>query len=262
MKRIPPRYQRFAAGGFLVAVVLAFVGSGALPEPGGRGTSRPSQRREISKHEPGKHVGDTGTTDPSRALARALSLEDGEERVALLRELLTGWAARDAEAALEWVSLLEDHAARRSARSRVCLAVAAEDPRRALELALAHGADEEGGGGLLECLAMQWCGKEPATAIEWAQGQPQGEWRERLLAGISSVLSRTDPITAAQVVSGLEPGDLQDEAVIAVVHQWALKDPAAALEWAEAFSEPALRDRALMEIANLRKLTAAAEGNE
>ncbi len=109
---------------------------------------------------------------------------------------------------------------------------------------------------------MQWCGKEPGAAIEWARGQPQGEWRERLLAGISSVLSRTDPITAAQVVSGMEPGDLQDEAVIAVVHQWALIDSTAALEWAEAFSESALRDRALMEIANLRKLTAAAEGSE
>lgn len=109
---------------------------------------------------------------------------------------------------------------------------------------------------------MQWCEKEPGTAIEWAREQPQGEWRERLLARISSVISRSDPVTAAQLVSGLRPGDLQDEAAIAVLHQWALKDSTAALEWAEAFSESALRDRALVEIANLRMLTAATEGSE
>ena len=200
--------------------------------------------------------------DPSRALARAFALEKGGDRDLHIRELLSGWAVRDAEAALEWVSSLKDPAVRRSARANVCLAVAEEDPQRAVVLALAHGADEEANGGLLECLAMQWCEKEPATAIEWAREQPQGEWRDRLLARISAVLSKLDPVAAAQLVSGLEPGDLQDEAVMAVLHQWALKDPAAALEWAGAFSESPLRDRALVEIANLRKLTAAAEGSE
>jgi hypothetical protein len=195
-------------------------------------------------------------------LARAFALEKGGDRDVLVRELLSAWAVRDAEGALAWVSSLKDPAARRSARSNVCLAVAAENPGRAVWLALAHGADEEANGGLLECLAMQWCEKEPATAIEWAREQPQGEWRDRLLARISAVLSKLDPVAAAQLVSGLEPGNLQDEAVMAVLHQWALEDPAAALEWADAFSKSALRDRALVEIANLRKLTADAEGTE
>ena len=39
---------------------------------------------------------------------------------------------------------------------------------------------------------------------------------------------------------------------MAVLHQWALQDSAAALKWAEAFSEPTLRERALAEISNLR----------
>ena len=262
MKRITPRYQRVAAGGFLVAAVLAFVGPDA-PETQGEKTSRSSQSREMPKHEPGDRCeDDTRTVDPSRALARAFALEAGSERDLLVRELLSRWAARDAEAVLGWVSSLKDPAVRRSARSTICLAVATEDPRKAVVLALAHGADEDGGGGLLECLTMQWCEREPRTAIEWAREQPQGEWRDCLLAKISSVLSRSDPVTAAQLVSGLEPGGLQDEAAIAVLHQWALKDSTAALEWAEAFSESALRDRALLEIANLRKLTADAEGAE
>jgi hypothetical protein len=262
MKHISPRCQRFAAGGSLVAVGLALIWLDA-PEPVSERTSRSSRSGEMPKPEPSKRREDEArAVDPSRALARAFALEEGSDRDLLVRELLSGWAARDAEAALSWVSSLEDPAARRSARSSVCLAVAAEDPCRAVGLALAHDADEDGGGALLECLAMQWCGKEPGTAVEWAREQPPGEWRDRLLAKISSMLSRSDPAAAAQLVSGLEPSALQDEAVMAVLHQWALKDPAAALEWAEAFSESALRDRALVEIENLRKLTAAAEGSE
>jgi hypothetical protein len=257
MKRISPRYQRFAAGGSLLAVALAFIGLSAF-EPRGGKTLGSSQSGDTPKSEPGKRR----EVDARAALARAFALEKGSDRDALVRELLSGWAVRDAEAALEWVSSLEDPAARRSARSTVCLAVAERDPRRAVGLALAHDADQDGGGPLLECLTMQWCEKEPATAIEWAREQPQGEWRDRLVARISAVLSKSDPAAAGQLVSGLEPGELQDEAVMAVLHQWALKDPAAALEWAEAFSESALRDRALVEIANLHTLTDAAEGSE
>lgn len=262
MKRFSRKYLLLSGGGSLAAAILALVAPDTPPELQSE-EETPSRIGEMPKNESGKRrEDDARKIDPSRALARAFTLEKGGDRDVLVRELLSGWAARDAEAALGWASSLKDPAARRSARSTVCLAVAAEDPRRAVGLALAHDADQDCERGLLGCLTMQWCQREPREAIEWAREQPQGERRDRLLAGISSVLSRSDPVAAAQLVSGLEPGELQDEAVVAVLHQWALKDAAAALEWAEAFSESALRDRALVEIANLRKLTAAAEGSE
>ncbi|MEO5712131.1 MAG: hypothetical protein ABIT37_01470 [Luteolibacter sp.] len=190
--------------------------------------------------------------DPARALVQAFTLEIGSERENRIRDLLSAWALRDAEAALGWVSALENPAARRSARSTVCFAVAEKDPRRAVTLALAHGADEDDDSGLLECLTMQWCEKDCETVLKWASEQPPGEWRHRLLARASFVLSKSDPAAAARLVSGLEPGHLQDEAAMAVLHQWALKDSPAALQWAEGFSEPTLRARALAEISNLR----------
>jgi hypothetical protein len=189
--------------------------------------------------------------DPARGLASAFALEKGHVREALVRELLSGWAKRDAEAALTWASSLEDPAARHSARSIVCLSLAEEDPCHAVVVALAHGADEDDDGRLLECLTMQWCEKEPGAALEWALAEPPGPWRDRLSARASFVLSKSDPVAAAHLVSGLEPGNLQDEAAMAVLHQWALKDPSAALQWAEAFSDPAFRERALAEISNL-----------
>lgn len=196
---------------------------------------------------------DTRSTDPSRALTRAFRLADRSERDNRVRELLSKWVARDAEAAMNWISSLEDSASRNFARTNVCQTLAESDPRRAVTLALAHGVEEEDGG-LLECLTMQWCEKECESAVDWAREQPPGEWRERLLSRASFVLSKSDPAAAAHIVSNLESGHVQEEAAMAVLHQWALKDPASALRWAQEFPEGTLRERALAEISNLRNL--------
>ncbi len=241
-----------AAGGLCAAAGLAFVqirGSETTPaaKPSGAALHRVEGNSATSPSRLGH-----GTADPARELAEADALHDQSDREGRIRSLLTDWAARDAEAALDWVSGLENPAARRSARSTICLAVAETDPRQAVTLALAHGADEDDHGALLEHLTMHWCGQEPEAALSWACGQPPGEWRDRLLASASFVLSKSDPAAAAHLVSDLEPGTVQDEAVMAVLHQWALQDSAAALEWAEAFPESALRHRAVAEITNLR----------
>ena len=245
------RVRPMAAGGLCAVAVLMFVWPDGSPEgdTANRAEAAHPRGEKTLSAQSNSH---TRATDPARALAHAFTLGDRSERDNLVRDLLCRWAAQDADAALGWVSALEDPAARRSARSTICRAVAEKDSRGAVVLALAHGADEDDTGGLLECLAMQWCEKETEGAVEWAREQPPGEWRDRLLARASFVLSKSDPAAAAHLVSGLEPGTLQDEAVMAVLHQWALQDSAAALQWAEAFSEPGLRDRALAEISNLR----------
>jgi hypothetical protein len=239
-----------AAGGLCLATVLAFVWTDGSPERDAAkqvATSLPRVPANPSVR----------SDDPARALAHAFTLGERNERESRIRKLLSAWAIQDAEAALSWVSSLEDPSARRSARSTVCMAVAEEDPRRAVTLALDHGADQGDGAGLLECLTMRWCERECETVIDWAREQPPGEWRDRLLSSASFVLSKSDPAAAAQLVSGLVPGSVQDEAAMAVLHQWALKDSSAALQWAEGFAEPALRDRALEEISNLRNLAAS-----
>jgi hypothetical protein len=250
---LSPLYPWIAAGGLSAIALLIFARTASLPRH-----TEPTP--DASSHERLKrHAGNAG---PAAALARAFALEKGSDRDALVRDLLSAWAAQDAEAALNWVSSLEDPAAHRSARSTVCLAVAEKDPRRAVVLALAQGADENAEGGLLESLTMQWCEKEPEAALDWAVTQPPGTWRNRLVAGASFVVSKLDPVRAADLVAGLEPGTLQDEAAMAVLHQWALQDSDAALQWAQEFSEPAFRERALAEISNLRVQATAASESE
>jgi hypothetical protein len=263
-KRLQSRHPLTAAGG-LCAIALLILVQRDGPQQTDAGVRagtmlpRAATASEVGLHE--RTHPQAQAADPTAALARAFALEKGNDRDALVRELLAGWASRDAGAALNWVSSLEDPAARRSARSTVCLALAEEDPRHAVGLALAHGADADDDRGLLECLTMQWCEKDSEAVLDWALTQPQGEWRNRLVARASFVVSKLDPVRAAHLVSGLEPGILQDEAAMAVLHQWALKDSSAAFEWAEAFAEPALRERALAEISNLRSPMAAREAD-
>lgn len=197
-----------------------------------------------------------GSSNQRMALNSALSREDMNERQMLVRELLCAWAVRDPDAALEWVSCLKDLSLLRSSRSTVCLALAEKDPRRAISLALAYGAEDDDSA-LLESLTMQWCEIEPETVLDWARTQPPGEWRERMLARVSFVLSKSEPEKAAELVCGLIPGSLQDEAVMTVLHQWALKDAAAALRWANEFPDPVLRERAIAEISNLQNMVSS-----
>jgi len=254
-----PIYPLMAAGGLCTAIALIFSQGGQLrnsiTDQKIAVLSRSGVDPETKSHErlnrPAKE------TDPARALVRALELENRMERDSRVRDLLFTWAAQDAEAALDWVMALEDPAMRSNACATVCLAVAENDPRRAVLLALAHGVDEEDQGGLLESLTMQWCDKESKTVLDWAREQPAGEWRERLLSRVSYVLSKSDPLAAAQVVSNLEPGSQQDAAAMAVLHQWAQQDPSAALQWAEGFGNPTLHQRALEEISNLKNWVAA-----
>lgn len=243
-----------AAFAVCAASVLVFVRADESPE---RDTAKQTEAAhpDGEKASSGQPDSLSLTADPSRALARAFALEIGSERDSRIRSLLSAWAARDAEAAMSWASALENPAARGSARSTVCLALAEKDPRRAVALALTHGTDQDDDCGLLESLTMRWCEKESEAVLNWAWEQPPGPWRERLLARASFVLSKSDPAAAARLVSGLEPGTVQDEAAMAVLHQWALLDSSAAFRWAEAFSQPTLRERALAEISNLRNRT-------
>jgi hypothetical protein len=188
------------------------------------------------------------STDWSSTLGKAFGQIDLTQRECQVRDLLTHWAMQDPEAALNWAASQENPAVRRSARSTVCHTVAEKDPRRAVELALAHDADQESDDTLLDHLAMLWLQKEAIPALEWARGQPGGEWKDRLLSKLSFVLSKSDPVTAAQLVADLPSGEMQDEAAIAVLHQWALQDASAARQWATGFSEPGLRERAYAEI--------------
>lgn len=200
--------------------------------------------------------------NPHEALDFARRLPTGEIRATFLRQLLVAWAGKDAASALSWSDQLKDESEHRHARSTICIELAKKDPRRALELAIGHGADEASDG-LLENLTMQWADRETTATMEWVRSQPSAEWKERLVARVAYVLAKTDPCAAAcRVAEDMTPGAEQNEAVISVVHQWALLDPEAAARWVGELPPGALQERAKNELAGIRAIANAQLGVE
>ena len=187
---------------------------------------------------------------PAEALDFASRLPPGEVKDSFLRQLLLSWAEHDAAAALAWTDRLDEGRERRHARSVIAFALAENDPLGALELALLHGADEDGSGGLLENLAMQWAARDPGATLAWVRDQPGGKWHDCLMARVAFILSKSDPHAAAcHVAEEMEPGPVQTEAILSVLHQWVLVDPPGAAGWIEGFPSGNLRERALGELA-------------
>lgn len=108
---------------------------------------------------------------------------------------------------------------------------------------------EEMDGPMRENVATQWAEKDFPAALAWASGQPAGEARDRIIARLAWVQSRTAPVTAAQLVANQIPaGARQTEAAISVLHQWANQDLPSALAWADQFPAGSLRERAFTEL--------------
>jgi hypothetical protein len=96
----------------------------------------------------------------------------------------------------------------------------------------------------------QWAARDFAAALDCADRQPAGRWREEMFGWLALVVARIDPAEAAMMAErDMQPGPVRNETVIAILHQWAHIDLARAAAWADSFARGPFRDRALDEVA-------------
>jgi hypothetical protein len=96
----------------------------------------------------------------------------------------------------------------------------------------------------------QWAGRDFVAALDCAERQPAGRWREEMFGWLALVIARVDPAEAATMTErDMKPGPVRNETVIAILHQWAHIDLARAAAWADSFARGPFRDRALDEVA-------------
>lgn len=99
-------------------------------------------------------------------------------------------------------------------------------------------------------LFRQWAGRDFAAALDCADRQPAGRWREEMFGWLALVVARVDPAEAATMTErDMKPGPVRNETIIAILHQWARIDLARAAAWADSFARGPFRDRALDEVA-------------
>jgi hypothetical protein len=164
------------------------------------------------------------------------------------------WAAQDPEGALSWVSQLPLSEQRTRMLNRCFFEIALTNPAQAVAAAQRFSPEEDLTY-VLENLAQQWAANDLARSLSWAQSQPSGALRDRLLARIAFVQSQSNPADAARLVAEQIPaGPDQVEAAISVVHQWGQRDMASAMSWVRSFPAGPVQDRANAELAGIEWL--------
>jgi hypothetical protein len=99
-------------------------------------------------------------------------------------------------------------------------------------------------------LFRQWAERDFAAALDRADRQPAGPWREEMFGWLAMVLARLNPAEAAMMADrDMKPGPVRNETVISILHLWARTDLVRATAWADSFPQGPFRERALDEVA-------------
>lgn len=99
-------------------------------------------------------------------------------------------------------------------------------------------------------LFRQWAELDFTAALECADGQPAGGWREEMFGWLALVIAPLSPAEAAAIADyDMQPGAVRSETAISILHQWAQVDATRAAAWADSFPQGPLRERAFNEVA-------------
>jgi hypothetical protein len=255
------RGTNFAAQISMDAVNLATKGA----EPAAQSNAKGSQSGSPSLHqlensleaaEPGREDLVVGELLPrlvahdARAAARFAELqEDHYLREISLRLVAQHWSRLDTEAALAWAASLGDPRERDDTISDVTLALAQDDPRRAIAIRERY-AGAGARDAALVAMGQQWAMKDFDAALAWAEQQADPTQRTDLLQRLTFVRAETgDHLAAAQLAADRIADDrARQEALAMVAAHWAYRDLPAARAWARTL-EGQTRERMEREIA-------------
>ncbi|MGE9270368.1 MAG: hypothetical protein ACQKBU_06150 [Verrucomicrobiales bacterium] len=137
------------------------------------------------------------------------------------------WAKLDPTAALEWAYTLEGRD-QQSALVSVVSELATTDPSKAASLAASF--DEDDQQRAYSEIAEQWALQDFESAEAWI-ATLEGDAKQSALASAIDVLAKSDPLAAADMISGMDSGRSRDQAIEDVAQAWAATDPEAAAAW-------------------------------
>lgn len=162
------------------------------------------------------------------------------------------WAARDLKDALAALATIPNDPDRGQIVQAICVDQIKTNPALAVELAQSLQSCTS----VVEDLVQQWAQTDSAAAFAWSSAQPAGFERDRLMDGVATVLSRTEPEQAASlVVDQISPGPLRNQTVMTVAYQWGLQNLAAAAAWVKTFPPGPLQASATEELEGVAQMT-------
>ena len=152
-------------------------------------------------------------------------------------DILTRWAVKHPDAAIQWMLSLPVSPARDVALSGVSDGLSMSDRQDGMDLKLRisdTGLRTE----FLDAYACDWCSKDRAAATQWMQSLPAGPNKDLVAVGMSRALAANDPQAAMVMATGIADKGIRTETQKITFEQWSKKDPAAATQWINRSSLP------------------------
>ncbi|MBS0660529.1 MAG: hypothetical protein JSR82_20095 [Verrucomicrobia bacterium] len=194
--------------------------------------------KELAREVGPRILGTWSDRDPAGAVAFVWKNQtDGGRGEWALRGVMSEWAARDFDAAKNWVLTLAPGPMRDAVLSGLLTerrwggGGADIDPRAALDLIVQlGGADSEARRNAMSEQMQRWARDDFEAAALWARNQPDRKLANELLGGALRELASYDPQRAVRTLPTLST-EAQLSAGKAIAESWAQLDPAAAARW-------------------------------
>ena len=179
---------------------------------------------------------------PAEAAAYVLGTVEGAGRIQQLRTVAGQWAAVDANAAIAWAAEISNETDRQTSVRGVLGVVAQKNVQAAAELALtlrSAAVQEES----LRLVIDQWTARDPAGFSAWATTLAARPAAQAMLAPVVASWAGADMSGLGQWLNNLPPGAARDASCAALTRFLAPREPRLAMQWAEAISNPGLRQQ-------------------
>jgi len=168
-------------------------------------------------------------------------------------DILTWWAVKHPDAAIQWMLSLPVGKSKDLALGRICQGMYRDNPQAAWYLASVIG-----DAGIRDMskrfVAWEWYKKDRAAARQWMLSLPEGPARDVALSGVSDGLSMSDRQDGMDLKLKISDTGLRTEFLDAYACDWCSKDRAAATQWMQ--SLPAGPNKDLVAVGMSRALAA------
>lgn len=248
------------AGGFFAGRISA-----PLQEPpdASAGSPAPSSPRRASSERAASAETDAGirrsgsslaeqrartvgsATGASARLDAIIRNEDALDRYRMMLSYIDNLVASDFEAAVSEFRALGMTESRFGEYAMLLSAWAKTDPTGALEYARAN----TNGSFATNTILASWASNDPESAIRWANENHTGEEANPFMVGIIRALAATDPARATQLITAMPRSVERGEALDGLLPSLLAQGNGATREWIDALQDEALRNGAIMRVA-------------
>ena len=167
----------------------------------------------------------------------------------MIGQVAAEWRKRDRPGAMGWLHTMPESSAKTLALIQASQEWAAKDPIAAADYVAKHDIN------LIKAVASVWTQTDPVRAAEWVSGMPEGEKRDVVVASVTSQWAAVDPIKLAQWARQIPEGLVKEQVMSQLMYTWTKNNAEAASAWLQSLPAGRSRDAAVSTFGNVLDAT-------